>query len=237
MKQEKDFIKTIRLEPIFWARQYAMNKDDIKGHFTDFKRCKEKWSILDNDVYNFDETGCQIGITAGGRVIIPKTERHAFVNDPDNRELVTSVEYFSATGYHIPLMLIFKGVYHLRKYFENDINGNTLFAHSEMGFTNDILTMTWLKHFNKFTAQRTKGAYRMLVFEGYGSYITQNFLDFCWENKIQPYQLPAHSTYRTQPADVGIFQKFKFEFKKELCRHVFLRGNTITKTNFFAMFQ
>jgi hypothetical protein len=36
-----------------------------------------------------------------------------FVNNPDNKELVTCVEYFSATGYYIPLMLIFKGVYYL----------------------------------------------------------------------------------------------------------------------------
>jgi hypothetical protein len=128
MKQEKDFVKTIRSKPISWVRRYAMNKDDIKGNFTDFKRCKEKWGILDDDVYNFDETGCQIGITAGGRVIIPETERHDFVNDPDNRELVTSVECFSSTGYHVPPMLIFKGAYHLRKYSKNDINGNTLFA-------------------------------------------------------------------------------------------------------------
>ena len=148
-----------------------MNKDDIKGHFTDFKRCKEKWGILNDNIYNFNESGYQIGITAGSRVIIPETERHAFVNDPDNQGLVTSVKCFSATGYHVPPMLIFKDAYHLQKYFENDINSNTLFARSEMGFTNDILTMTWLKHFDKFTASKIKGAYRMLAFDGYSSHV------------------------------------------------------------------
>jgi hypothetical protein len=92
---------------------------------------------------------------------------------------VTCVECFSATGYHVPLMLIFKGAYYLRKYFDNNIDGDTLFARLESGFTNDVLTMAWIKHFEKFIALRTKGAYRMLIFDGYSSHITQDFLDFC----------------------------------------------------------
>ena len=134
-------------------------------------------------------------------------------------------------------MLIFKGAFHLRKYFDNDIDGDTLFARSESGFTNDILTMSWLKHFDRFTAPRTKGAYRLLIFDGYGSHVTQDFLEFCWQRKIRPYCLPAHSTHLTQPADVGAFQKFKYEFKKELRRHIFLGGDAISKADFFAMFQ
>jgi hypothetical protein len=65
----------------------------------------------------------------------------------------------------------------------------------------------------------------------------QDFLDFCWEHKIRPFLLPAHSTHLTQPADVGAFQKFKFEFKAELRKCVFLGGNSVSKADFFAMFQ
>ncbi len=125
------------------SRRWALiNKDNFNGCF---ERYREKWSILDDDVYNFDETSYHIGITTRGRVIVPKgvpkSETHAFVNNADNRELVTSVECFSTTGYCVPPMLIFKGAYYIRKYFENDIDGDTLFARSESGFTNDILTI------------------------------------------------------------------------------------------------
>jgi hypothetical protein len=61
-----------------------MNKEDIATHFKEFKRCRDKWGIQDEDIDNFDETNCQIGITAGGHVIIPRGERFAFVNDLDN---------------------------------------------------------------------------------------------------------------------------------------------------------
>ena len=97
--------------------------------------------MLDKDIYNFDETGCQIGVATGSRVVVPQGLDKIFVNNPENKELVTCVEYFSAIGYHVPPMLIFKGAYYLRKYFENDIDGDTLFARSESGYTDDVLTL------------------------------------------------------------------------------------------------
>jgi len=36
-----------------------------------------------------------------------------YVDDPNNKELVTSTECISASRYHVPAMLIFKGAYHL----------------------------------------------------------------------------------------------------------------------------
>ena len=110
---------------------------------------------------------------------MPKGSENIYVDDPENRELVTSTECFSAVGYHVPSMLTFKGAYHLRKYFENDLNGDTYFTRSESGFVNDKLIMKWLRHFDKFTKNRTKGKYRLLIFNGYGSHETQDFLDYC----------------------------------------------------------
>jgi len=76
----------------------------------------------------------------------------------------------------------------------------------------------------------------MLIFHGYGSHITQDFLDFCWSYHIRPFQLPLYSTHLTQPLDVGAFQKFKFEFKQCLREEVFYGATEITKADFFAMF-
>ena len=49
--------------------------------------------------------------------------------------------------------------------------------------------------------------------------------------------LPAHSTHLTQPADVGAFQKLKFEFKAKLRHHVFIGEDEVSKADFFAIFQ
>jgi hypothetical protein len=234
---QKDFLKTLRSKPLSFERRASHIKEDIETHFSEFDRCRRKWGIQDDDIYNFDETGCQIGIGTEGIVIVPVNTEAVFIDDPDNRELVTSTECISATEYHVPPMVIFKGAYHLRKYVDNDMSGDTFFGRSESGFTNDKLTLAWLKYFHMFTEKRTKGRYRMLIFDGYGLHVTQDFIDYCWEHCIRLFQLPAHSTHLLQPLDVGVFQSFKYNFKKALREEVFLGATEMTKIDFFSFFQ
>jgi len=77
----------------------------------------------------------------------------------------------------------------------------------------------------------------MLIFDGYRSHITQDFIDYCWSHRIWPFLLPAHTTHLTQPLDVGVFQSFKHNFKQCICEEVFLGATEILKTNFFSFFQ
>jgi hypothetical protein len=77
----------------------------------------------------------------------------------------------------------------------------------------------------------------MLIFDGYGSHVTQEFIDYCWENRIRPFQLPAHTTHLTQPLNVGAFQSYKHNFKECIRREVFFGATTISKTDLFSFFQ
>ena len=208
----------------------------MKDRFQEFKRCTEHWAILDDDIYNFDKTGYLIGAVSGSLNIVPIYCETVYINDPANRELVTATECISAGGFHVPPMIIFKKAFHLCKYFKNNTDGNILWARSDSGFTNDELTFKWLEHFDKFTKKRTIGQYQMLIFDGYGSHITQNFLDYCWTHQIRPFQ-PPHSTHLTQLLDVVAFQKAKHKFKKFVRKMVFYDTTKITKTDFFSIFD
>jgi hypothetical protein len=54
----QDFIKTF-WEKLLSAKRCASHiKEDIEFYFQDFLWCKNKWGILDDDIYNFDEIGC-----------------------------------------------------------------------------------------------------------------------------------------------------------------------------------
>jgi hypothetical protein len=99
-----------------------------------------------------------------------------------NRELVTTIETLNYSGKKVPSMIIFSSVYHLRKHFENDMDGDILFARSTLGYSNDKLGLVYLKHFNLFTKSSTKGSYCMLIFDGHGSHVTQPFINYCWEH-------------------------------------------------------
>ena len=118
IKREHKFLKTLRSKPLSYLRKQAHVKEDIENHFKEFQRCKSHYAIEDEDCYNFDETGCPIGITVGSTVIVPTGISMVYVDDPDNKELVTVTVCISTGGYAVPPMIIFKGAYHLRKYFD-----------------------------------------------------------------------------------------------------------------------
>jgi hypothetical protein len=45
----------------------------------------------------------------------------------------------------------------------------------------------------------------MLLFDGYESYISDDFTWYCWTYNIIPFWLPSHLIHLLQPLDVGIF--------------------------------
>ena len=96
--------------------------------------------------------------------------------------------------------------------------------------------MKYLKYFDQFTKNTCKG-YRLLVFDGYSSHLTQQFIDYCQENKIRPYRLPPYSTYYLQPYNISIFSTIKLYFKQEIQVEVFLGASKINKADFFSFFQ
>jgi len=61
------------------------------------------------DIYNFDETGFQIGVISTGKVITSIHRTRTVSIQPGNREWITVIESIQATGAVIPPMIIVKG--------------------------------------------------------------------------------------------------------------------------------
>ena len=47
-----------------------------------------------------------------------------YIADPDNKELIISVETVNYASKKVPLMIIFSGTHYLQKHFNNDIDNN-----------------------------------------------------------------------------------------------------------------
>jgi len=125
----------------------------------------------------------------------------------------------------------------MENHFDNSIDDHILFGISEIGYKNVKLSMEWLRHFDKQTASRRKGKYRMLVFDGHGSHLTDEFTYYCWEHNIIPVRLLAHSTHLLQPLDIGVFQPFKHWHQVVLYNDVRYRAFEFSKVDFLAVFQ
>jgi hypothetical protein len=68
---------------------------------------KAKYGILDEDVYNFDETGFQIGVGGSVKVVTASERRHKPLGvQPGDREWATLIAGINAMGWSIPDMVI-----------------------------------------------------------------------------------------------------------------------------------
>jgi hypothetical protein len=99
--------------------------------------------------------------------------------DLNNQELITVVATINYGGKKILAMIIFKGVYHLRGHFQKELDGGIYFARSPKGYTNNRLGLKYLRHFYKYCPPSRLGAYRVLNFNRHGSYLLNDFLNFC----------------------------------------------------------
>jgi len=95
--------------------QRAKYKDPelIRGWFQRIQATKAEYGILEDDIYNFDETGFQMGVIATAKVVTG-TDRagRPRTTQPGNREWVTVIETICARGFAIPPLVILEAVMH-----------------------------------------------------------------------------------------------------------------------------
>ncbi|EMD61768.1 hypothetical protein COCSADRAFT_95765 [Bipolaris sorokiniana ND90Pr] len=105
-------------------------------------------------------------------------------------------------------MVIIEGDAFLERYF-TDLPDNYLIAYSDSGYTNDQLSYEWVKHFVQQSQKHTQGVYRLLLFDGFDSHCTQEFLEVLEDHKVIAYRLPPYTSHFLQLLDVGCFQPYK----------------------------
>jgi hypothetical protein len=123
------------------------------------------------------------------------------------------------------------------RYDETQVPNQYLVGVSENGFTTDELAYHWIHHFNKHTAHRTRGAYRLLLLDNHGSHLTRQFLDYCSNNKIFLFTFPPHLTHRLQPLDLIPFQQYKLNHGQAVNRAARQEAKTFDKSDFMTTIQ
>ncbi|KAF7914288.1 uncharacterized protein EAF01_000694 [Botrytis porri] len=243
-----------------WAHRFVKRRIELKTRFSrvyDFQRalCEDpklieewfrlvanmraKYSILDGDFYNFDETGFMMGIICPG-MVVTSAERNGRSKaiQPGNREWATAIICGNGEGETIPPFLVVQGQVHLSNWYtETDFPADWAIKPTSNGWTNNETGLEWLKHFDKHTKNRRKGRYRMLVLDGHESHESRAFQAYCKENDIICLSLPPHSSYLTQPLDVGCFSNLKRSYGGQIDGFIKAHINHISKVEFFIAFK
>ena len=227
----------MKRKPLAVARKNAEDPETLKAHFERFRTLQTQYGIQAKDLWNFDETGFRIGCARNDFVIVTDKIRKVYSKNPDNREYCTSIECINAAGDSIPPLLILQGVTILSSFFNNDLDDRIAVTTAPTGYSNDWISLEWIKHFDKHTRQSREGGWRMLILDGYGSHHTMEFLSYCWENNILPLGLPSHTTHLLQPLDVCVFQPLKHWHSEAIREAINMGAESFTKRDFLAAFN
>jgi len=244
-----------------WVRRFLYRHPSLRSRYSrkyDYKRalCEDPekvlaWlrrvqkvveakGVLDCDIYNFDETGFQMGVASTAKVVTRSDRKNRpVVVQPGNREWVTVIECINSTGWCLDPMIILEGKVHISTWYEGSILPKTWrVAVSENGWTTDDLTFEWLqKVFEPQTRPRTTGRYRLIILDGHGSHTTPAFDKFCTEHSILTQCMPPHSSHLHQPLDVSCFSVLKQAYGDLVKARMALGVHHIDKPLFLELFQ
>ena len=242
-----------------WVYNFVQRHDSLRSNYNrkyDYQRAKcedpvvirawfrlvqnviAKYGILDEDIYNFDETGFQMGVISTAKVITGSERAGRPVSiQPGNREWVTVIESVSASGWSLPPMVIFEGKVHISTWYTDILPRDWTIALSDKGWTDDSLGLAWLIDvFEKHTKDRTKGVYRLLILDGHGSHSTPEFDQFCTEHSIITLCMPPHSSHLLQPLDVSCFAVLKRSYGRQIEGYIRAGLNHIDKPDFLTAY-
>jgi hypothetical protein len=210
----------------------------INEWFTRVAKIKVQYGIIDDDIYNFDETGFQLGASNTAKVLT-RADRcgRPIVAQPSNTDWVTIIEAVNCQGWALLAKVIFPRKVYLSSWYEYGVPANWKIGVSKKGWTDDDYCFDWLiEIFDPYTRQRAVGQYRLLILDGYGSYIIAAFDQYYRSYFIMVLQMPAHSLHLFQPLDVGCFSPLKSIYGGLVQKKVMAGVNHIDKVDFLELY-
>ena len=180
-----------------------------------------------------------MGLLAASGMVITSAERRGRPRQAQqgNREWATVIQAVNSQGWALPPFIILAGKNHLGTWFrDNPMPRDWRIGTSSNGWTTNELGLEWIKHFDKHTRTRTKGAKRLLILDGHESHHSVEFEEYCQNNDIITLCMPAHSSHRLQPLDVSCFSVLKRAYSLYIENLMRRHQTHIAKEDFLAGF-
>ena len=87
----------------------SLNRAAVAGFYDHLQHLQEKYDIPDENIYNMDEKGIQLGMGKRVHALVNRDQKTVHQVEDGNRELVTIIECVCADGKAIRPSAVFKG--------------------------------------------------------------------------------------------------------------------------------
>jgi DDE superfamily endonuclease len=231
-----DLLSLRRPQAVSIARLKGFNRQAVDSFFEIYGPLMADNGITGASLYNMDESGYSIVQNRCCQVIARKGKKRIGAIACGERGVnTTAVVCMSPSGFAIPPMLIFKGT---RLVSGAGAPEGSLVRMAETGYINSNLFYEWMLHFIQYS-RASKSAKVLLLLDGHSSHtMSLRALTLADDNGVIIMSLPAHSTHRMQPLDVGLFKSLNLKYANEL--ESWLRknpGKVVSQATFCELFR
>jgi hypothetical protein len=172
-------------KPLEIDRNSAHNIEDISAWFKLFEETLKMYSILASDLWNFDETGYNIGMAGETVILTQEPYQKHYTPSSEDRTRVSSTEGINAAGDYLPAFHILPGKCILGSWIQ-DLHDDDCIAVTDSGYSNDTIGFEWLKKFDESSKRYQQGVWRLLLLDNHDSHCTYDFIHFCEERRLFP---------------------------------------------------
>ena len=198
----------------------------------------QQLSVTPANMWNIDETGIALSVCTNQRVIGSSETTHTYIQTPENREWVSTIECISASGLKINPVVIFKGKTLQSTWFTPGRTPEYHYTCSEKGWTSNNIGIRWLKHAFLPSTYPSPDIPRLLLLDGHGSHVSIEFMRVCWESNVFLYYLIPHSSHILQPLDLSCFGVLKSRYRSQLLALSSLSDSApIKKSTFLELYH
>jgi hypothetical protein len=230
-------LKARTVRPIDWKRHGNNIHGKITQWFEVIGEVLRDPAVLQENVYNMDETGVMLSKLGSVKVLVGRDDPRDYRGAGEKRTMVTAVECISADGRVLLPLIIWPASTHRSNWTTFPTPG-WHYAHSENGYNDSKINLEWLKRvFDPQTRERATGKPRVLICDGFGSHETLEILEFCFENNIILCRLPSHTSHKLQPCDVAVFASLKAAYRDQVERLYRGGADTVGKEHFTSLYS
>lgn len=184
--QRHSRIKTLRSRSIDSKRLDAARPSIFRPWFTQLD-APEVQEILPENRWNMDEMGIMEGQGQNGLVVGSAEKQQTIKKHSGIRTWTSILEAINALGKALPPLVIFKGKSVQQQWFPEELEflNQWAFEASDNGWTSTEIGLQWLiRVFVPLTKLAEPNHKRLLVLDGYLSYISDDFIIHCITNRI-----------------------------------------------------
>lgn len=230
-------LKARRVRAIAWDRHDHKIQPKAADWFSVIGKELENPAILDENVYNMDETGVLLGKLGSVKVLVGKNELRNYRGAGSQRTLITAIECISASGRCLDPLVIWPATTHRSNWTSHPTPG-WHFACTQTGYTNNTISLYWMQHvFDPLTRPTANGRPRILISDGLAPHESLDVMTFCFENNIVLCRLPSHTSHKLQPCDVAVFGPLKTAYREQVERLFRGGAGTIGKQHFTLLYS